>query len=40
MIIGVSMIIMAGQLGESLELFQISGSDPSFDLYHECHRGI
>ena len=32
--------ILERQLGESLNLFQISGIRPSSDLYHEYHRGI
>ena len=32
--------ILERQLGESINLFQISGSGPSSDLYYECYRGI
>ena len=32
--------IMERQLGESFNVFQVSGSSPPLNLYHEYHRGI
>ncbi len=35
-----SIIELEGQLGESFNVFQVSGSGSPLNLYHECHRGI
>ena len=32
--------IMEGQLGESFNVFQVSGSGSLLNLYHKYHRGI
>ena len=32
--------IMERQLGKSFNVFQVSGSGPPLNLYHEFHRGI